>query len=1274
MVFRIFAEKKAPHDTEAKNCLRELKYHFDFEWLENLRIVNRYDAEGINEEVFEKAKRTIFSEPASDVILENPPCGGGDKIIFAAEYLPGQYDQSADACAQCLQVLTGEARPSVKCAKIYILEVQAGAQIPQDEVGKIKKYIINPVERREACFEPYLTLQSECEFPPAVKTLDGFTSLEEKDLGEFAKTHFFAMDTDDLLFCQNYFKYTEGRDPTITEMRMLDAYWSDHCRHTTFLTEITDVEIADPTVKEAFTRYLGQRSELYSKKIKKSVTLMDLATIGAKYQKMRGNLNNLDESEEINACSVSIKVNIDGRPEDYLLMFKNETHNHPTEIEPFGGAATALGGTLRDVLAGRAWPYQGMRVTGSADPRKKSGETLPNKLPQFKITRTAADGFSSYGNQFGAAAGMVRELYHPDYAAKRMELGAVIGAVPKSNVVRMRPVPGDAVILLGGKTGRDGIGGAASSSKSQNIESLKTSAAEVQKGDPLEERKILRLFKKPQMARMIKRCNDFGAGGVCVAVGELSDGIFIDLSLIPAKYEGLDGTELAISESQERMAVVIASEYVEAFIYEAHKENLEASKIATVTGDNRLQMMWNGHRIVSLDRGFLNSNGAKKQTKVKVLAKDPEKIKNILGVMYKKVQNEDFKQAYADLLSDPNICSQKGLSEQFDFSAGAGAVLSPFGGQHRLTPSQVMAAKIPVYRGKTDTCSVMAHGFSPYIGEISPYMGGLYAVVESVSKLVAAGVDTSDITLSFQEYFPKADSPEKFGLPFEALLGALFAQTALEIASIGGKDSMSGSFSYEDETGGAVNIDVPPTLVSFAVGTANAEKIISNEFKSNSSYVYLLKPYYKEDGTPDFDDLKNLYGYMSKLIKENMILSAYPVGFGGIGEAVFKMCAGNGIGFSGGAMSQKELFSSFYGAFIAESNAMLPHGELIGKTKPFADITINNETMDLNDLTCKWLLPLEEVFPTGLQNINEEISVSVPQLEYNKRPLAEIRSQPNLICGQAAYISQTIPKVLIPVFPGTNGEYETAEQIEEAGGYADVFVFCNKTPRSVSESLETLYRKLSDSQILVLPGGFSGGDEPGGAGKFIASVFRDPKITEAVRYLLFKKDGLILGLGNGFQALVKLGLLPYGDIKENLEEDGLTVTFNKTGRHKADIVYTRVASVKSPWFSGLKVGDMHTVPVSHREGRVYGENYEKIDALIQSGQIATQYCDLGGNATMHPYFNPGASVLAIEGIFGPDGRIFGKMGQSERSGQALPKNVPGNKNQMLFASGIRYFR
>ena len=1276
MVFRVLVEKKEPHGTEAKNLLGELQYQFGFDWLENLRVISRYDVEGIGGETFEKAKYTIFSEPATDNILETLPDFGVGKIVFAAESLPGQYDQRADACSQCLQLIEKGARPLVRCAKIYVFSPE-NAYVPQGELDKVKKYIINPVERREVALGLFYTLQPEYDIPPMVETLYGFTGLGGEELAEFAKSRSFAMDMDDLLFCQDYFKNTERRDPTITEMRMIDTYWSDHCRHTTFLTEITELEIADPMVQEAFTEYLELRGEVYNKKNKKSVSLMDLATIGAKYLKMQGILQNLDESEEVNACSVNIKVNIDGRDEEYLLMFKNETHNHPTEIEPFGGAATALGGDIRDVMAGRAVAYQGMRVTGAADPRKKYDETIKNKLPQFKITRTAADGFSSYGNQFGAATGLVCELYHDNYAAKRLELGAVIGAVPKSSVRRLRPIPGDAIILLGGRTGRDACGGATSSSKSQDTESLKTAGAEVQKGDPLEGRKILRLFSKPQVAQMIKRCNDFGAGGVSVAIGELADSIFIDLSLVPTKYGGLDGTELAISESQERMAVVVAGEYAESFIYQAHMENLEATKVATVTDDNRLRMVWNGSQILSLDRKFLNSNGAKKQTKVVVPKKDPEKTKDILCILYQKIQNEDLKQAFADLVSDLNICSQKGLSELFDFSVGAKTVLSPFGGTHRLTPAQVMAGKIPVHRGSTDTCSVMAHGFSPHIGEVSPYMGAMYAVVESVSKLIAAGVELADIALSFQEYFPRANTPEKFGLPFEALLGALSVQTGLEIASIGGKDSMSGSFSYEDDTGETITLDVPPTLVSFAVGVASAEKIVSNEFKRSGSYVYLLKPYYKNDGTVDLGDLKNLYGYLSKLIKENMVLSAYAVGFGGVGEAIFKMCAGNGIGFAGsGFMGQKELFSSFYGAFVVESNTILPHGELIGQTKTSADITINNMALDLNELTYKWLLPLEEVFPTGMHDINESVAVSVPQLEYHRRPLAITPNRlnfTNFIYGGTNYASSATPRVLIPVFPGTNGEYDVAKQIGEAGGFAEVFVFGNKTPQALAESFEILYQKLLNSQMVILAGGFAGGDEPGGAGKFIASVFREPRITEALRYMLFKKDGLMLGLGNGFQALVRLGLLPYGDIKETPEEGDLTVTFNRAGRHRAYVAYTRVASVKSPWFAGVNVGDVHAVPVSHGEGRVYAGG-EKIEALVQSGQVATQYCDLGGRATMHPYFNPGASAHAIEGLFGPDGRIFGKMGHSERNGRNILKNVPGNKSQMLFTSGIKYFR
>ncbi|MCL2773017.1 MAG: phosphoribosylformylglycinamidine synthase, partial [Oscillospiraceae bacterium] len=970
---------------------------------------------------------------------------------------------------------------------------------------------------------------------------------------------------------------------------------------------------------------------------------------------------------------------------------------------------TCLGGAIRDPLSGRSYVYQAMRVTGSADPRQKISATLKNRLPQSKITKGAADGFSSYGNQIGLATGGVYEIYHPNYAAKRLEIGAVIGAVPKSNVKRSAPASGDSIILLGGRTGRDGCGGATGSSKSHTSESLYTSGAEVQKGNPLEERKLQRLFRNPKAAAMIKRCNDFGAGGVSVAIGELADSIFIDLSLIPKKYEGLDGTELAISESQERMAVVVASENADAFIYEANLENLEATKVAVVTDDHRLRMAWNGNQILSIDRNFLNSNGAKKRTKIEVPQKNPESVQGISNIIYNKVKNDDIKQAYINLVSDLNICSLKGLAEQFDSSIGAGTVISPFGGAHRLSPSQFMAAKIPVLNGDTDTSSVMSYGFSPYISEISPYMGALYAVVESVSKLIAAGVDLSDIYLSLQEYFPRTQNdPKRFGLPFEALLGALNAQINLGVAAIGGKDSMSGSYSYEDtvKTTGEkidINIDVPPTLVSFAVGTADAKKIVSNEFKKVSSYVYLLKPYYKKDGTVDFTDLKNLYAYIHKLIEENMILSSYSIGFGGTGEALFKMCMGNSIGFAfDSSILQNELFTSYYGAFIVESPAFLPHGDIIGRTMPQPYIYINNTVLGLNELIYRWLAPLEEIFPTELNKIKDDMQLYIPKAEYYNRPQSifagqnpfqpEQSSQANQLNQstfsiQSYSINQTNPanilnqnenfarpRVLITVFPGTNCEYDTAKQFNMAGGLSDIFVFRNLTPQAITESIDALSQKILNSQILVIPGGFSGGDEPDGSGKFITTIFRNPQITDAVRDLLFTKGGLILGICNGFQVLVKLGLLPYGDIKEVMSPDDPTLSFNRIGRHQSYITYTRTASVNSPWFSNARVGDINAVPVSHGEGR-FCVNDEALNNLIRNGQIATQYCDINGNPTMHPYYNPNSSVCAIEGIFSPDGRIFGKMGHNERiSGTNIMKNVPGNKEPMFFLSGVRYFK
>ncbi|MCL2096117.1 MAG: phosphoribosylformylglycinamidine synthase [Oscillospiraceae bacterium] len=1284
MVYRILTEKKETHNIEAQNLSGEIKNFLGISSLKNLRIINRYDIEGIGGEIFEKSKYSVFADPATDNILGDLNSESGNIIVFAAESLPGQYNQKADTCSQCLQILTGDIRPLVRTAKIYVLEFNPGTGELETDINKIKDYIINKIESREAALDEYQTLKQEYDnIPYTVETIENFINSDRDALGEFLNDYSLAMDIDDILFCRDYFKNSERRDPTITEIRMIDTYWSDHCRHTTFFTEITDVEIEDTIVENSFENYLDLRREVYKdKNNKKSVTLMDIATIAAKYLKKQGKLDNLDESDEVNACSVKIKVNVkaDGFEEDeeWLLMFKNETHNHPTEIEPFGGAATCLGGGIRDPLSGRSYVYQAMRITGAADPRQKTEDTLKGKLPQFKITRTAADGYSSYGNQIGAASGLVQEIYHDNYAAKRMELGAIVGAAPKSSVKRETPIPGDVIILLGGRTGRDGCGGATGSSKSQDSDSLTKSGAEVQKGDPIEERKIQRLFRNPETARMIKRCNDFGAGGVSVAIGELADSILIDLSLVPVKYPGLDGTELAISESQERMAVVVSDEDSNEFILMANLENLEATKVAVVTDDNRLKMMWNGSLILSLDRGFLNSNGAKKQTQVRVVNKDPDKIKDILSILYNKISGGDIKQAFIDLLSDLNICSQKGLAEQFDSSAGGGTVVSPFGGRHRLTPSQFMAAKIPVLNGETDTCSVMAHGYSPYISEISPYRGAMYAVVESVSKLIAAGVNLSDIYLSFQEYFPSPqNNPERFGAPFESLLGALEAQVNLGLAAIGGKDSMSGSYAYLDDDGEKINTDVPPALVSFAVGTADSGKIVSNEFKNNNSYVYLLKPDYNPDGTVDFKDLKNLYNYINKLTDERLILSSYSLGFGGIGEAVFKMSAGSGIGFSFNRnISQKEIFSSYYGAFLIETKSPLSHGELLGGTDSAPNIFVNNNVLNLNELTYKWLLPLEGVFETGLHKIKDALLTKIPKIEYNTRPSPSVpvfyNSDDNNYNGyNPVSLNFAKPRVLIPVFPGTNGEYETAKQFESAGGMSDIFVFANMNPGILKESIENLAEKISECQIFAISGGSSGGGEPVGSGKLAAAILKNPKITESVRNLLFKRNGLILGLGGGFQALVKSGLLPYGDIRET--EGGLSLSINKIGRYQAYMTYTRIASVNSPWFINTNAGDIHALPVSYGEGRVC-VNPEEFDNLIKNGQIASQYCDLDGEPTMHPYYNPGSSEYAIEGIFSPDGRILGKMGHNERMGANVMKNIPGNKSQMVFLSGVRYFK
>ena len=1278
MVFRILVEKKEPHNAEAKNLFGELKRYLDLAGLSKLRIITRYDVEGIGEDIFEQAKYKVFAEPASDMIVGNDVLDAPG--IIAVEPLPGQYDQLADMSAQCLQLLTGGVRPEVRCAKLYILE-----GIENHDIQKVRDYLINPVESGTAQLAEFETLKQKYGEPAPVLTLDDFIYLSREELAEFIKKYALAMDADDILFCQEYFKNREKRAPTLTEIKMLDTYWSDHCRHTTFNTEITDVEIAEPCVKDAFESYLDLRGEVYAGKTgkggkngknkdangmtdmkdmrgKKPVTLMDIATIAAKYLKKQGLLDGLDESEEVNACSVNIKVNMGGFEEDYLLMFKNETHNHPTEIEPFGGASTCLGGAIRDPLSGRAYVYQAMRITGAADPRGTAAVSKA-KLPQHKITRTAADGYSSYGNQIGVAAGGVYEIYHEGYAAKRMELGAVVGAAPKANVKRTAPAPGDAIILVGGRTGRDGIGGAAGSSKSHTLESLQTAGAEVQKGDAFEGRKLLRLFRKAHVAKMIKRCNDFGAGGVSVAIGELADSILVDLSLVPAKYPGLDGTELAISESQERMAVVVAGGDAGTFIREAELENLEAVKVADVTDDGRLRMLWNGNEILSLTREFLNSNGAPKKMSAVVAEKNQAGISGIFDIMHEKIQSEDIKQAYENLLTDINICSQKGLVQQFDSSAGGNTVIAPLGGEQRLSPAQFMAAKIPVFgaAGKTtDTSSVMAYGFSPYISEVSPYRGAVYAVVESVSKLIAAGVALDDIYLSLQEYFPRIDgNPERFGMPFEALLGALQAQLKLEVAAIGGKDSMSGTYVNPGE---GLQIDVPPTLVSFAVGTASAKKIVSSEFKKPNSYVYLLKPLYDKDNIVDFDDLKNMYAYLNKLIDENRILSSYAVGLGGIGEAVFKMCVGNGLGFTfENHMPHGELFASYYGALIVESRSELPLGELLGQTMAQANIHINNKILDLNELTFKWLSTLELIFPTELALITEDTKKEVPRIDYYARPHSTSSGN-----------NYARPRVLIAAFPGANGEYEAARQFEQAGASAETFIFRNLTPQAVNHSFDALAQAIRESQILMFPGGFSGGGGPIGNGGFTAAVCRNPKIKEAIRELL-RREGLILGIGSGFQALVRLGLLPYGDICDPVYGDAPAITVNRIGRHQSYTTYTRIASVKSVWFSNVKAGDVHALPVSHGEGRFYaGEG--QLEELVRNGQIGAQYCDINGEPTMHPYYNPSASDLAVEALFSPDGHILGKMGHNERAGNNILKNVPGNNNQMIFTSGVRYFK
>ena len=1244
MVSRIYVEKKPGFDVEAQQLLHELRGTLGIDGLKGIRLINRYDVEGASDELFQQCVPTVFSEPQSDDAFAELPVEDG-AVVFAVEPLPGQFDQRAASASECIQLISQGERPEVASAKVYMLEGELSAS----DVDAIKHYVINPIEAREASLDARDTLKMAQPTPGAVEVIDGFRELDEAGLAAFIAERGLAMDEADIAFCQKYFAEDEQRDPTITEIKMIDTYWSDHCRHTTFGTVLENVQIDDEAVKAAFEQYLAMRHELG--RDEKPVCLMDMGTIGAKWLKSKGILKNLDESEEINACTVKIKCDVNGEEQDWLYLFKNETHNHPTEIEPFGGAATCVGGAIRDPLSGRSYVYQAMRLTGAADPTVPVSETLEGKLPQRKLVTTAAAGYSSYGNQIGLATGQVNELYHPGYAAKRMEIGAVVGATPADHVRRETPAPGDVVVLLGGRTGRDGIGGATGSSKAHNLDSIETCGAEVQKGNAPVERKIQRLFRRKDACEMIKRCNDFGAGGVSVAVGELADGLSIDLNRIPKKYDGLDGTELAISESQERMAVALAAEDVEKFIELAHEENLEATPIAEVTEEARVRMNWNGDDIVDISRDFLASNGAPKHQDVHI-----EKG----GSYVPEWKGDTLAERMRGLVGDLNVCSNKGLAERFDSTIGAATVLMPFGGKNQLTPAMAMAAKLPV-DGETTTCSGMAWGFNPYLSSANQFEGAYVAVVESVAKLVAAGFERENAYLTFQEYFERLrDEAQRWGKPAAAVLGALKAQVELGVGAIGGKDSMSGSFE---------SLDVPPTLVSFATAVGHVDRVTSPEFKKAGSRVVLIEPAYKQ-GTamPEAEGFLDAVDVVESLVDEGKALAISTPGFGGLAEALFKMCVGNGIGIElDENLAADSLFDLNYGAFIVElaDDAELPEDDdllsvmEIGRTTEEYAFVAAGETLDMAELQEVWESGIEGVFP---YRSTEDERAAAPKVE----AVSYTDALPLTYCGAIAK-----PRVIIPVFPGTNCEFDTAHAFERAGAVAQTLVINNLTPAAVAESTKALVEAIRNSQIVMLPGGFSGGDEPDGSAKFITAFFRAPEVTEAVRDLLQNRDGLMLGICNGFQALVKLGLVPYGDIRP-MDAGCPTLTFNEIGRHQSRLVRTRVASNLSPWFSKCEVGDVHTVAISHGEGR-FVASPELAAELAKNGQIATQYVDEAGMPSMDLSVNPNGSIMAIEGITSPDGRVLGKMGHTERNGYGLYKNVPGDTFQPLIEGGVGYF-
>lgn len=1243
---RIYVEKKEGCNIEASQLLADIKENLGLTNLTGLRILNRYDVEDIADDVFEAASKTIFSEPPVDYIYNETFEMAEDETAFSMEYLPGQYDQRADSAMQCIQIISGDDKAVVASAKTYVLK----GKLSTEDVEKIKHYCINPVDSREASMEKPATLKMDLIIPTTVETIDGFVDMDEKALLDYRKSLGLAMSEADIIFCQKYFRDTEKRNPTITEIRVIDTYWSDHCRHTTFATHINDVTFEDGkyknVVENVYKMYLDEKKSLGREQ--KPVCLMDIATTGMRALRAQGKLDNFDESEEINACSIVVPVDVDGVEEDWLVMFKNETHNHPTEIEPFGGAATCLGGAIRDPLSGRSYVYQAMRVTGAGDPTVPVADTLQGKLPQRKIVTSAAHGYSSYGNQIGLATGQVAEIYDEGYVAKRMEIGAVIAAAKKENVIRERPDAGDIIILTGGRTGRDGCGGATGSSKEHNEDSILTCGAEVQKGNAPTERKLQRLFRNPEVSKMIRRCNDFGAGGVSVAIGELADGLEINLDLVPKKYEGLDGTELAISESQERMAVVVKADKADSFIKYANEENLEATVVAKVTDDRRLKMFWNGNDIVNISRDFLDTNGAVQNTDIYVEepANKPEKIEN----------KADLKAQWLENLSQLNVACQKGLVERFDSTIGAGTILMPFGGKNQMTPAEVMAAKIPLLKGETTTGTLMSYGYNPTVAKWSPFHSAVYAVVESVAKIVAGGGDYDSVRLTFQEYFERlGEDSHRWGKPFSALLGAYLAQIELGTAAIGGKDSMSGTFK---------DLDVPPTLVSFAVDPVKMYNVISPEFKNAGNTIVKVSVSYDENDLPVFDELKKNFVKISELVKESKIVSAATIGVGGIAAAVTKMAFGNDIG---AVINEEDLFNYNYGSFVLELACDKAEAEklfagynfaVIGHTTSEKSIVANGVTIDLDEALNIWIKPLEKIFPTKY-------------LEEVKK--ADIEIKPfNVVEKKFSGKGIAAPRVLIPVFPGNNCEYDTKRAFEKAGAVADTLVVTNLKTQWLEESIDKMVDMIHNSQIIMIPGGFSAGDEPEGSGKFIAAVFRNPKVKEAVMDLLKNRDGLMLGICNGFQALIKLGLVPFGEIRD-MEENSPTLTFNTIGRHISCLADTKIVSNKSPWLWNSNVGDIHKVAFSHGEGRFMAEE-AVIKALAENNQIATQYVDPNGNPTFDIRYNPNGSLYAIEGITSPDGRVLGKMGHSERIGNGVFKNVPGEKDQKIFLSGVQYFK